>query len=100
MNAETMVLLTGLIGTVMVTGLLGAAIAGAYFFGRSRGAPPIVRPDDASGLERLDRIERLLLGLSLDMERIGEFQRVAARTLQVPAETTRQDSAPRGDETG
>lgn len=52
MNAETMVLLTGLLGTVMVTGLLGAAIAGAYFFGRSRGAQPIAggtRAKDWSG---------------------------------------------------
>lgn len=78
MDNETMVLLTGLIGTIMVTGLLGAAIAGAYFFGRSRSARP---RGDSSVAERVGRIEQLLESVAIEVERISEAQRYVARSL-------------------
>lgn len=90
MNTDTMVLLTGLIGTVMVTGLLGAAIAGAYFFGRSRGAQSPIVLDGGESRERLARIERLLCDLTIEVERLGESSR-HARMLQPPLDATRGD---------
>ena len=79
MSDSTMVLLTGLLGTVMVTGLLASAIVGAYFFGRGR-APQDVRSSTADTNERrLARMEALLEQLATDVERVGESQRYVAR---------------------
>ena len=86
MSDSTMVLLTGLLGTVMVTGLLASAIVGAYFFGRGR-APKDVRPSGADTSERrLARMEALLEQLATDVERVGESQRYLARlSAQAPS---------------
>ena len=94
MDQDTMALLIGLIGTVMVTGLLGCAIAGAYFFGRSRGPRQPGAFDEASSAARLARLERLLEGLSVEIERIGEAQRYAARVADPRRLSTRTTPVP------
>ena len=93
-----MILLTGLIGTVMVTGLLGCAIAGAYFLGRSRGSGRALEREAGPSEARLVRIESLLETLSIDIERIGEAQRYAARDFAHLTESARLSETPESRE--
>jgi hypothetical protein len=79
MDAEAMALLTGLLGTVLATLLIGGAMFGAWMLGRQR------RRDagDASGElgQRLARLEATLDRLSGDMERLAESQQFTMRLL-------------------
>ena len=89
MNDSTMVLLTGLIGTVFVTVLFGAAIGGAWLLGRAQGrrhaeAASRARPADgsvAAGTAEQASIVRALDALTLEVERLSEAQRYTGRLL-------------------
>ena len=85
MPETTMVFLTGLIGTVLVTALFGAALGGAWLLGRDRGrrrAIEELRATPAGDVEQhLARIDRTLDALAIDVERIAEVQRYTAGIL-------------------
>ena len=68
----------------VVTGvcILGAAAAGAYFFGKSRAQKEALN----SGLNpelitRLARVEQIVEATAIEVERISEGQRFASRLL-------------------
>ena len=94
MGQDTMVLLIGLLGTVMVTGLLGCAIGGAYILGRGRGAGAGGQGQTAPSEARLARIEALLESLALDVERSAEAQRYTSKELARIGESSREPVAP------
>lgn len=77
MSETTMVLLTGLIGTVMVTGLLALAVGGAWMMGRARGRREAAGSSPESELpdERVVRLERLVEQLALEITRLAEPSR-------------------------
>lgn len=83
----TMVLLTGLIGTVLGTVLFGAALAGAWLMGRhARTRSDLARQMNAAEAARLSgqhlaEMSRTLEALVHEVERGSEAQRYTARLL-------------------
>ncbi len=81
-----MVLLTGLVGTVFVTALFAAALGGAWLLGRQWHVRN-ERLDANNGVTRgetaaqLENVARTLEALTLEVERVAEAQRYAARLL-------------------
>jgi hypothetical protein len=88
MDESTMVLLTGLLGTILGTVIIGSALAGAYFIGKDRGRREAERalraggaPPGATNLPAAERTDRAIDALSLEVERLAEAQRYTAKLL-------------------
>ena len=87
---------------ILLGGLtLAGGVFGAWALGRMQGERRAMdaRADNHSG-ERLVRLERMIEGMALDMERLAEAQRYIARRLPASGEThppkpTIPDAAPR-----
>ena len=80
---ETMLLLTGLLGTVFVIVLFGAALGGAWLIGRNQSRRGVdgERSPRLSGAEDLASVARAVEALTLEVERVAEAQRYTARVL-------------------
>jgi hypothetical protein len=64
-----------LIGVVMLAGTTVISIAGAYALGRSR-RRDLPKPDADNDLaHRMDRVERTIETMAVEIERLGEGQR-------------------------
>ena len=106
MNETTMVLLTGLIGTVLVTALSGAALAGAWFLGRMQGQRSAESKHRAASTPQgvmtaadLATFSRAIERLSAEIERVSELQRHSvALPLESRADVRRPEELPRGFE--
>lgn len=107
MGETTMVLLTGLIGTVFVTALFGAALAGAWLLGRDQGrrrAETDARTRGAAGaggLADAATMARALEVLTVEVERIAEAQRFTVALLtngRAPERAVGAGAAPRPPE--
>jgi hypothetical protein len=96
MNTDMMALLIGLLSVIFAFGLIGAAMAGAYFIGKERGRRAalenVARPGGAAA-ELVARPEKALESLQLEVERIGESQRYSARLLGESAAKSKADPA-------
>jgi hypothetical protein len=75
--------LIGFLGMVLTCAIVGGAFVGAWAMGRMRGQQEAEedRLRAAESEARLVRVERLVEAMSLDLERMAEAQRFAARTL-------------------
>ena len=82
MDAETMALLTGLLGTVLATLLIGGAMVGAWLLGRRRGERDAGggNLDDAN--QRLARLEQMVQRMSSEIERLSESEQFTMRLLK------------------
>jgi len=82
MDAETMALLTGLLGTVLATLLIGGAMLGAWLLGRRRGERDAGggNLDDAN--QRLARLEQMVQRMSSEIERLSESEQFTMRLLK------------------
>jgi hypothetical protein len=93
MDAETMALLTGLLGTVLGTVLFGGALLGAWLLGRERGRREVRTGDSASvtsaSREDIERLEQGYDAMRGELERLSEDQRFTMRLLAERAPTTR-----------
>jgi len=96
MDDSTMVLLTGLLGTILGTVVIGSMLAGAYFIGKERGRREAERalnagaaPGGGASLPGAERTDRALDALSLEIERLAEAQRYTAKLLADSAEARR-----------
>ena len=68
----------------VITGIciLGAAAAGAYFFGKSRAQKEILNAGmNPELLTRIARVEQIVEATAIEVERISEGQRFASRLL-------------------
>jgi hypothetical protein len=71
-----------LIGVCSGVAIVGAAFAGAYFFGKSRGQrEALMAPQGHELTARLTRIEQIVEATSIEIERISEGQRFTSRLL-------------------
>ena len=82
MDAETMALLTGLLGTILATLLIGGAMLGAWLLGRRRGERDAGggNLDDAN--QRLARLEQMVQRMSSEIERLSESEQFTMRLLK------------------
>ena len=82
MDAETMALLTGLLGTILGTVIIGGALLGAWLLGRRRGERDAGggNLDDAN--RRLARLEALVERMSGEVERLSESEQFTMRLLK------------------
>ena len=82
MDAETMALLTGLLGTILATLLIGGAMVGAWLLGRRRGERDAGggNLDDAN--QRLARLEQMVQRMSSEVERLSESEQFTMRLLK------------------
>jgi high-affinity K+ transport system ATPase subunit B len=72
----------GFIATLTGAGVIFAAFAGAYFFGKSRAQHETLRPaSDPELLARLARVEQIVEATAIEIERISEGQRFTTRLL-------------------
>jgi hypothetical protein len=88
MDTTTMALLTGLLSVVLGLGVVAAALGGAYFYGKERGrkeAGALLKAGSATA-EMVERTERALDALAIEVERVGEAQRHAAKMLAKQAD--------------
>jgi len=70
-----------LIGVLMLAGTTVISIAGAYALGRSRRRDlPATRADPELS-ERMERVERLMEVMAIEVERIGEGQRFVVKVM-------------------
>lgn len=70
-----------LIGVLMLAGTTVISIAGAYALGRSRRRDlPSTRADPELA-ERMERVERLMEVMAIEVERIGEGQRFVVKVM-------------------
>jgi hypothetical protein len=70
-----------LIGVVMLAGTTVISIAGAYALGRSR-RRELPKPQFETDLaDRVDRVERLMETMAVEIERIGEGQRFMIKVM-------------------
>ena len=70
-----------LIGVVMLTGTTVISIAGAYALGRSRRRElPHQQPNNDLA-DRIDRVERLMETMAVEIERLGEGQRFMIKVM-------------------
>lgn len=74
-----MALLTGLLGTILATVLIGGAMLGAWMLGRHRRRD--TRDDLADVNRRLAHLEGLVEGLTREVERLAENQQFTLRLL-------------------
>jgi hypothetical protein len=71
-----------LVGVFSGVAILAGAFAGAYFFGKSRGAREALtttRDPELSG--RLNRVEQIVEATAIEIERISEGQRFTTKLL-------------------
>lgn len=85
MDQGTMALLTGLLGTLLGTVIIGGALVGAWLLGRERGRrdlrtwdPGSAQPVSRMEFERLEQSQEVLRA---ELERLGEEHRFALRVL-------------------
>jgi hypothetical protein len=72
----------GLIATLTGAGVIFAAFAGAYFFGKSRAeSQNLQAARDPELLERLARVEQIVEATAIEIERISEGQRFTTKLL-------------------
>jgi hypothetical protein len=84
-----------LIGVAMLAGTTIISIAGAYALGRSRRRDLPPAPVDHDLADRVERVERLMETMAVEIERIGEGQRFMIKIMnEKPA------SLPAGDAPG
>ena len=80
-----MAILTGLLGTILGTVLIGGALLGAWMLGRERGRREIRAGDSALPhpvtRAAIDRLEQDHEALRAELERLSEDQRFAMRLL-------------------
>jgi predicted cation transporter len=70
-----------LIGVVMLAGTTVISIAGAYALGRSR-RREVPKPQFENDLtDRVDRVERLMETMAVEIERLGEGQRFMIKVM-------------------
>jgi hypothetical protein len=78
----TMALLTGLLSVVLGLGVVAAALGGAYFYGKEKGRKEAgAMLKNGATAEMVERTERALDALAIEVERVGEAQRHAAKML-------------------
>ena len=71
-----------LIGVLSGVAIVGAAFAGAYFFGKSKGQrESLTGSRDPELSARIARIEQIVEATSIEIERISEGQRFTSRLL-------------------
>jgi hypothetical protein len=74
--------LIALISVVAGVGILGAAFAGAYFFGKTRGQRDVMAAErDPELVARIARVEQIVEATAIEIERISEGQRFTTRLL-------------------
>jgi hypothetical protein len=82
MNSGDLGALIALISVVSGIGILAAAFAGAYFFGKSRGQRETLNlAKDPELLARISRVEQIVEATAVEIERISEGQRFTTRLL-------------------
>ena len=84
MDAETMTMLTGLLGTIMACVLIGAALGGAWLLGRGwhrRGSALGERSAEELNARKIAELMMRIEDLALEVERSAEAQRFLAKTL-------------------
>ena len=84
--------LTGLIGAILVLGVTGVALGGAYAMGRIRGHRDALRQSPTTNGDdgELHRLQQTIEAMSVELERIGESQRFIAK---LQAERGSQESS-------
>ena len=65
----------------MLAGTTVISIAGAYALGRSRRRDLPPTPRDLEVADRLERVERLMEVMAIEVERIGEGQRFVVKVM-------------------
>ena len=70
-----------LIGVVMLAGTTIISIAGAYALGRSRRRELPIQQRDDDLADRVERVERLMETMSIEIERLGEGQRFMIKVM-------------------
>jgi len=70
-----------LIGVLMLAGTTVISIAGAYALGRSRRRDLPATRADPELAERMERVERLMEVMAIEVERIGEGQRFVVKVM-------------------
>ena len=71
-----------LIGLLAGIGVLAGAVAGAYFFGKSRSQRETLNAGkDPELLARVARVEQIVESTAIEIERISEGQRFTTRLL-------------------
>lgn len=88
-----------LIGVGMLAGTTILSIAGAYALGRSR-RPELPKAQlDSDLAERVDRVERLMETMAVEIERLGEGQRFMIKIMsEKPAVLPAAAPGPRSPE--
>jgi hypothetical protein len=74
-------IIIGFIAVSTCAGVVFAAFAGAYFFGKSRAQREIEVRTDPELLGRIARIEQIVEATSFEIERISEGQRFTTKLL-------------------
>jgi hypothetical protein len=73
--------LIGLIGMLAGVGVLAGALAGAYFFGKSRAQRESFTTGQGPELmARFNRVEQIVESTAIEIERISEGQRFTTKT--------------------
>lgn len=84
-----------LIGVVMLAGTTVISIAGAYALGRSRRRELPTPQLDHDLADRVDRVERLMETMAVEIERLGEGQRFMIKVMsEKPASLPSAADAP------
>jgi hypothetical protein len=82
-----------LIGVVMLAGTTVISIAGAYALGRSRRRELPAAHVDTDLAERVERVERLMETMTVEIERLGEGQRFMIKVMsEKPASLAAPDA--------
>ena len=85
-----------LIGVVMLAGTTVISIAGAYALGRSRRRELPSEHRDTDLADRVERVERLMETMAVEIERLGEGQRFMIKVMSdKPALPAADTSGPR-----
>ena len=83
-----------LIGVVMLAGTTIVSIAGAYALGRSR-RHELPKPQLENDLaDRVDRVERLMETMAVEIERLGEGQRFMIKVMSDKSPSLPASDAP------
>lgn len=82
-----------LIGVGMLAATTLGSIIGAYALGRSRRTDSPSLPGEQALDERIQRVERLMETMAIEIERIGEGQRFMTKVMAERALPTPSDSA-------
>lgn len=81
-SAGDLGVIIALIGLLAGVGILAGTLAGAYFFGKSRGQRDTLNAGkDPELLARIARIEQIVESTSIEIERITEGQRFTTKLL-------------------